>query len=349
MHNTVLTRYHALKADEPGLRARDAAARLGIGEGALVAARADGGDNIQKLALQGAEFAGLIEGLREVGPVMTLTRNETAVHETTGAVESVSCRGTMGQAVGPIDLRMFFTHWQVAFLVMEEVRSGLRSSIQIFDASGDAVLKVYAVEGTDRAAWDRLLRQHIGADDAPVVFTPRPAAKAAQPDDSIDREALRTGWRALEHTHDFHRLLRDVGVEREQALRLAGDDLARQVDPASVATVLESASTGQIPIMCFVGSKGCVQIYAGPVKRIEPMGPWLNVLDPSFNLHLRTDRVASSWVVTKPTKLRGVITSLELFDVDGTLACQFFGSRPQGEPERADWRALLETLPERNR
>jgi len=50
-------------------------------------------------------------------------------------------------------------------------------------------------------------------------------------------------------------------------------------------------------------------------------------------------------MVTKPTRLRGPITSLELFDVDGVLACQFFGARPPGERERADWRSLLEGLP----
>src|SRR5690625_3915349 len=146
MHDTVSTRYRVLKTMEPALRARDAAERLGISEGALLAARMEDGEDIRSLTLKAADFARLIKELREVGPVMTLTRNETAVHETHGTVDEVACQGTIGQVVGPIDLRMFLSQWQAGFAVTEELRSGLRSSFQIFDAAGDAVLKIYAVE-----------------------------------------------------------------------------------------------------------------------------------------------------------------------------------------------------------
>jgi putative hemin transport protein len=105
--------------------------------------------------------------------------------------------------------------------------------------------------------------------------------------------------------------------------------------------VLEGAAAEGVPVMCFVGNRGCLQIFSGPVERIEPRGPWLNVLDPGFNLHLRTDLVASAWRVVKPTRLRGPITSLELFDAAGGMVCQLFGARPPGEGERPAWRALV--------
>jgi putative hemin transport protein len=92
--------------------------------------------------------------------------------------------------------------------------------------------------------------------------------------------------------------------------------------------------------MIFVGNRGAVQIFTGAVSRIEMVGPWLNVLDPTFNLHLRADRVASAWVVRKPS-LRGDVHSLELFDAAGEAVAQIFGARAPGTAERADWRALL--------
>lgn len=82
------------------------------------------------------------------------------------------------------------------------------------------------------------------------------------------------------------------------------------------------------------------------VSTIKMMGPWLNVLDEAFNLHLRTDLVASTWLVTKPTKQRGPVTSLELFDARGRLACQFFGVRPAGGEEREDWRRIAHAAAE---
>jgi putative hemin transport protein len=80
--------------------------------------------------------------------------------------------------------------------------------------------------------------------------------------------------------------------------------------------------------MIFVGNPGCIQIHSGPVARIGPMGPWLNVMDPRFNLHLRTDHVAEVWRVEKPTR-HGPALSVEAFDAEGQLICQIFGQRSE--------------------
>lgn len=100
----------------------------------------------------------------------------------------------------------------------------------------------------------------------------------------------------------------------------------------------------RMPIMCFVGSRGCIQIHSGPISNVTPMGPWINVMDPTFHLHLRADHVHALWAVRKPTR-EGHVTSLEAYDAKGELIIQFFGKRHEGEDERPDWRALVENLP----
>jgi putative hemin transport protein len=92
--------------------------------------------------------------------------------------------------------------------------------------------------------------------------------------------------------------------------------------------------------MVFVGNHGMIQIHTGPVKTVRAMSPWLNVLDPGFNLHLRSDLVASAWVVCKPTS-DGIVTSLELFDAEGESIAMLFGARKPGTPELAGWRGLI--------
>jgi putative hemin transport protein len=74
------------------------------------------------------------------------------------------------------------------------------------------------------------------------------------------------------------------------------------------------------------------------------MGPWLNVLDETFHLHLRVDHIREVWAVRKPTR-DGHVTSLEAYGADGNLIIQFFGQRHEGEMERADWRFLAENMP----
>jgi putative hemin transport protein len=96
--------------------------------------------------------------------------------------------------------------------------------------------------------------------------------------------------------------------------------------------------------MCFVGNRGCIQIHSGPIASVKPMGPWINVMDESFHLHLRADRIAEAWAVRKPTK-DGHVTSIEAFDAEGGMIIQFFGKRHEGEVERQDWRWLVEHLP----
>jgi putative hemin transport protein len=68
------------------------------------------------------------------------------------------------------------------------------------------------------------------------------------------------------------------------------------------------------------------------------------VLDPDFNLHLREDAIASTWVVFKPTR-DGTVTSLELYDKAGFCFAQLFGARKPGKPELQAWRDIVAALP----
>ncbi len=97
--------------------------------------------------------------------------------------------------------------------------------------------------------------------------------------------------------------------------------------------------------MVFTGNPGMIQIHSGVVSKVMAMGPWINVLDPDFNLPLRTDLVAEAWIVRKPT-VDGLVCSLELFDQHGDVIAMFFGERKPGQAELCEWRALLDQLRE---
>lgn len=98
-----------------------------------------------------------------------------------------------------------------------------------------------------------------------------------------------------------------------------------------------------LPIMCFVTNEGTVQIHSGPIVNVATMGPWINVMDPTFHLHLRQDHIAEAWAVRKPTK-DGHVTSFEAYNAKGEMIIQFFGKRKEGFDERRDWRAIIENL-----
>ncbi len=327
------TRHQQLADASPKLRIRERALRLGVPEAALVAAEC--GVTSQELA---GTAQALFGELGTLGRVMALSRNDSAVHECHGTYLDIQAEGPVGIVLGPdIDLRMFFASWKYFYAVTE---SG-RQSLQFFDKRGEALHKVYRTAQTDGAAWDALVARFASAGRSPVVA--EPLATTDEADTPADATALRAHWRGLTDTHDFFGMLRQFKVSRLGALRAAGQDLAQQVGNQTVEAMLTRAAATALPIMCFVANPGIVQIHTGPVSKLVRTGPWYNVLDESFNLHLNTEAVVSSWVVNKPTS-DGWVTSLELYGADGALIVQFFGERKPGKPELPAWRNLLQSL-----
>uniref|UniRef100_UPI003340447A hemin-degrading factor n=1 Tax=Castellaniella defragrans TaxID=75697 RepID=UPI003340447A len=335
--------WQTLRAQEPDLRARELATRLGVSEGELVACRA--GQDI--IRLQDDAAGDIFRALPEVGRVMVLTRNESCVHEKKGWFEGVHLGKTIGSIVGgAIDLRVFLDHFKHGFAVTEDSHGRRLESLQFFDGDGVAVHKVYRLDQTDQAAWQQLISRYTAADQAPGIAVHAVADPLPRllPDEQVDVESLREGWRTMGYgPHEFYGLLKRHQVTRLQSLRLAGAEFARKADHAAAEHTLREVARSGLPIMVFTGSPGLVQIHAGPVHNIKIMGPWLNVLDEDFNLHLRTDHIAETWIVKKPTA-DGFVTSLELYDAQGGQIVQFFGQRLPGRPEIKAWTRLADSL-----
>lgn len=332
----LLDRLKALREESPRARQRDLAAQLGVTEGELVAAHV--GHTAVRLS---ADWGAIFTDMTAVGPVMALTRNEHAVIEKIGTYPAIDVKGHVGLLNDPlIDLRLFFTHWHVGFAVNEDGRR----SLQFYDRHGQALHKVHLRETSDVEAFDRLVERHRSADQAPgMTVEPLAAREADRPDAEIDVAKLREEWEALEDTHDFYGLLRRHKVSRTQAFRLVGAPWAVPVAVDSYAKAMEEAvRTGQ-PVMVFVGNDGIVQIHSGAIHTLKPIEGWFNIMDPDFNLHLKTAGVHTAWIVRKPT-VDGIVTSIELYDEAGENIALFFGKRKPGIPEAEGWRAIIAGL-----
>ena len=344
MMNTkeIRERFAALRAE--GRRHKDAAESLGISEGEVIAAHAELHDGPLQATPLRQPWLELLQALELCGPMLALTRNRSTVHEKTGVYEKLSGSGHVALALGEdIDLRLFLGQWHAGFAV----REGASLSLQVFDAHGVAVHKVFAREATDPDAFQSVIDAHAQP-GMPVAFTPAESKASPRPDSAIDTAALATAWGAMQDTHEFFGLLNTFGVERQQSFRLTEGTFTLRAAKSAVRDLLNEAAFDGTPIMVFVGSPGCIQIHTGPVVRVEPMEmrgmQWLNVLDPGFNLHLREDLIDAVWIVEKPTS-DGVVTSVEAFDGQGGLMAMFFGARKPGVPEREAWRAIVRKLP----
>lgn len=338
---TLKERWDALLKDEPKLRIRDAADKLGVSEAELLATGC--GANVTRLE---GDWTQLIKDLPMLGRIMCLTRNEHAVHERYGEFLKIDFFHGMGQVVGPdIDLRLFMDQWKIGFAVTDQTTDGDRQSFQFFDATGTAIHKIYLQKESNYGAYGVIMNKFRSEDQGTAQEVAAPSAPRPElPDAEIDVEGFRQAWREMKDTHAFYIIMGKYRVGREQAMRLAPEGYARKVSVASTKQMLEAASASDTPIMVFIGNRGCMQIHTGPVKNIKMFGTeWLNVLDDDFNMHLRDTAVTSAWVVRKPT-IDGDVTSLELFDAKGNSLVMFFGRRKPGNPEDEAWRALVADL-----
>src|SRR5262249_34596098 len=207
-------------AEQPRLRIRAAAMTLGVSEAELVALGI--GTTATPLA---ADWRSILSEMPTVGRVMCLTRNEHCVHERHGRFEDVRVTGPHGLVLGPdIDLRLFLGNWRYGFAVREPQKRGERQSLQFFDASGEAVHKIYATDDTDRHAFTALVERYRAAALPALAVAPRAPDAVDRADAEIDVEGLRQAWRAMKDTHEFFGMLGRFQVGRVQALRLAGGE-----------------------------------------------------------------------------------------------------------------------------
>jgi putative hemin transport protein len=340
--------FRTLRTNEK-MRHRDIAQQLGISEGELIAAFTGtntiplGVGEMQVVRLY-PKWVEIMSSIGSLGEVMALTRNASCVHEKVGTYNNASQDGPVGLLVGEIDLRIFYHAWAYGFAVREMTKDGLQRSLQFFDKAGIAIHKIHLRAQSNIANYDALVNQFQSNDQAPgMQVTSLDKAAAELPDEEIDVTAWRQSWRAMKDTHDFFGLLRQFKVTRTQGLRLADPEFVQAMPITIAKDLLDLAASASAPIMVFVGNPGMLQIHSGPIQKVVMIGNWINVMDPRFNLHLRSDSVAQAWLVRKPT-VDGIVTSVELFNHSGEAIAMFFGERKPGKPELCAWRALVDEL-----
>lgn len=346
---TLRQAWKEVQKEKPGIRIRDAAERLGCSEAELLATTV----NDYTTRLEG-DWTKLVARLPELGRVMSLTRNDSCVLEHKGPFQKIDIMGAMPRAmatvIGPFESRIFFHAWKFGFAVKQETPHGLQQSLQFFDGSGTAILKVFLQPATanrnasNQEAYDSIVNEFKAADQSTELKVTKAEPAATKNREEVDQAALVEEWAQLKDTHDFFGMLRKHNVNRLDAVVLAKDKFCHELHKGSLRILLEKAAADKLPIMIFAGNSGNIQIHQGKVQTIRVMDAWLNVLDPDFNMHLREDHVDSVWVVKKPTT-DGIVTGIEVFDKNKEMIVQFFGLRKPGISELEKWRNLVAELP----
>lgn len=325
------------RAENPKRRIYDAAQDLNVSEEVLLLI-----DSEQIVTPLIDDVKLILNRVKELGRVMALTRNHDCVIETYGVYEKLGFHGTMGIALNPgIDLRIFLTHWAHAYAVESRTGSYTRRSLQFFNSFGQAIHKIY-VRDDDHIADFEKLREELRSSRAAGLPLSKVREHEVYPPLSDSRKLL-NAWEQLKDVHDFHKLLKDHQCSRIDAMRAVAGTYSTALPPERIQDLFKCLAQADFNFMVFVGNQEMIQIYTGQAKNYQRLGSWDNFLEADFNLHLDRSAVKDVFVVKKPST-DGEITSIELYNNQGSLICQFFGERKPGRPELEAWRQLVGKL-----
>ena len=345
--STLKSQWEKFKVENPKIRIRDAAKQLNSTEAELLATSCN--DTVTRLDVNITDF--LANEIPLLGKVKALTRNDEVVHERNGEYlnPSFGKNSHVGLFVGDdIDLRIFLSHWKFTFAVSEVARGKARYSIQFFSKEGNAIHKIYLIKESNTDAFLKIKKvfQHkIQGIEKNEINNEKIEIERRKENPNVEK--FQQDWLNLKDTHAFFPLMKKHGVTRLQALEIApehdGIQFAKKVSNDVVKKSLEKVSETNTPIMVFVGNKGMLQIHTGPVKKLLEMKEWYNVMDPDFNLHIKTTDIKECWLVKKPTS-DGEVNSIEVFNFKEELICTFFGKRKPGIPEDLNWLKIINEL-----
>ncbi|MGQ9864426.1 MAG: hemin-degrading factor [Bacteroidia bacterium] len=323
-----------LKKQYPHVRIYDAAQMLGVSELELLETQV--GRQVTPLR---PDFEGILSELFCLGPLMALSRNPWAVIESIGMYPKPQFFGQVGQFVSPaIDLRIFLRAWRYAYATQQPKGERTLYGLQFFDAYGRAIHKIYLQDEAYLSAYQETVKRYADTRTAPVSVARRtPSHPTWKP---VSQKDFTAAWENLRDTHDFHNLLRRFGLSRLQALSLMEGKHTRQTTLTFFENLLAQVQQEEIPIMFFVGNEGILQIYTGTIHNLVHARGWINIMDPTFNLHLNPTGVAYVYQVRKFTE-EGEIYSVELLDAEGEVILLMFGARKPSEPPPRAWNAKV--------
>ncbi len=260
------------------MRDRDLADSLGISEAQLVAA--DVGDTVTRIT---ADLDRVMPAIGRLGEVMALTRNESCVIEKVGDYDNYTPGPHASLIVNEeIDLRMFPKHWVHGFAIEQETERGPRRTIQVFDAAGDAVHKVFLREASNLAAWPEIVEElKIEDQSNTLVVEPRKSTEPAKGDPD-KAEKLREEWDKITDTHQFLIMTRRLKMNRLGAYRIAGEPYARRLENSVIEELLNKAAETATPIMVFVGNMAALKFTPDRSKRSPKWGRGSTFLIPGL-------------------------------------------------------------------
>lgn len=281
-YQSLKSKWEKLQSEDNKIRIRDAAKKLGTSEASLLSTEINDG----VLFLNISDYDTFLSEVLSLDKFMLLIRSDSVVHEKTISSKDIQLRDNKVFNNKSNESILEFNPTLFKYVFSQNKLHAKRSlrSFQIFDIYGDAILKIY-LKGKNEIEFDNIVERYKSEYNyelqEPINL------KNLEPKSIVD---LKSSEKECEcYKYDI----------KENILR----------------KVLIASSKEQIPIQIHAIGKGTIQYHKDPIKKIVDFGPWINIIDKTFNLHAMENHLKHV-ILKKHERNNDSFYHLDFFDMN---------------------------------
>ena len=266
--NNLKSKWKTFQKDNPKVRIRDAAYQMKVSEAELLSTEIN--ETVSFLLIE--DMTAFIKDILKVDKIMLLIRSDYVVHEKT--IKTKNIRLEDNQIIdldknGCKILDFNIDAFEYVFFQKKMHSNRELKSFQFFDKAGMAILKIY-LKGKDLGFFDEIELKYKKIYHYEM-----------QSDLDINNSNLLDSKIKINLPYD---------TSNSKAT-------CRNISVKSLRLILENASEMKIPIQIHALGLGTIQYHRNTVRNIVDYGPWVNVIDQKFNLHVLGDGLTKASLV----------------------------------------------------
>ena len=255
--NNLKSKWKKFQQDNPKVRIRDAAYQMKVSEAELLSTEIN--ETVSFLLIE--DMTAFIKDVLKVDKIMLLIRSDYVVHEKTIKTKNIRLEDNQIIDLDKNDCSILdfnIDAFEYVFFQKKMHSNRELKSFQFFDKAGTAILKIY-LKGKDLGFFDE-----------------------------IDLKYKKTYNYEMQSDLDINNSnLLDSKIK----INLPFDTInskttCRDISVKSLRLILENASDMKTPIQIHALGLGTIQYHRNTVRNIVDYGPWVNVIDQKFNLHV---------------------------------------------------------------
>ena len=255
--NNLKSKWKKFQQDNPKVRIRDAAYQMKVSEAELLSTEIN--ETVSFLLIE--DMTAFIKDVLKVDKIMLLIRSDYVVHEKTIKTKNIRLEDNQIIDLDKNDcsiLNFNMDAFEYVFFQKKMHSNRELKSFQFFDKVGRAILKIY-LKGKDLGLFDEIELKYKKIYNYEM-----------QSDLDISNSDLLDSKIKINLPYDTSN----------------SKTTCRDISVKSLRLILENASDMKTPIQIHALGLGTIQYHRNTVRNIVDYGPWVNVIDQKFNLHV---------------------------------------------------------------